>query len=375
VVVAIKVPDLGTTVDEVTLVAWLVEEGEPVKRGDLLAEIQTDKATTELESAAEGVLLKKVVPDNSTVRTGDILAYVGKPGESVPEVKPPAETAAPTTSVASASRPGSARVSPMVRNLAGKLGVDLSQVEGTGKGRMITREDVQRAAKAMPAAEPAAEKALPRSQAAVARAVLRSVRTIPHLRVNMSIDMSAAVALRANAKKAGETVSYDAVFLKAMAKALDAVPILAAKLEHDRITPPEGLHIAVTVSRGDELFLPVVRDVDKKGLPAVQREIADFAERAAKGDIRAEEMTDGCITLSNLGMYPIESFDAIIFPEHSAILSVGATQEKPVVAAGRVEIRPLANVTLSADHRLINGRAAAEFLSKVKEVIESGKLA
>jgi len=240
---------------------------------------------------------------------------------------------------------------------------------------MITREDVQRAAKAVPAAaEPPAGETLSRSQAAVARSVLQSARTIPHLRVNASIDMSAAVALRAEAKEAGEKISYDAIFLKALAKAVEAVPIVAAKLEGDRIARPEGVHIAVTISRGEELLLPVVRDADKKELSAVQREIADFAERAAKGEIRAEEMTRGCIALSNLGMYAIESFDAIIFPEHSAILAVGATREKPVAVAGRVEIRPLANVTLSTDHRLINGRAAAEFLMKLKETIESGEI-
>ena len=369
---AIKVPDLGTTVDEIKIIAWLVEEGESVKRGDILAEIQTDKATTELESVAEGVLLKQVVPADTDVAKGDLLAYVGKPGEAIPEPEMPAETLVEKELPAATPRPDTPKASPMVRNLAARLAIDLSKVEGTGRGGMITRDDVQRAAKAVPAAvEPAVGEPLSRAQAAVARAVLKSVQTIPHLRVTASIDMSAVQELRAKAKSAGEKISYDAIFLKALAKAIEAVPLVAAKLEGDRIIQPDGVHIAVAISRGDELLLPVVRDVNKKDLQTVQREITDFAERSDKGKIKPEEMTGGCMTLSNLGMYPIESFDAIIYPEHSAIFAVGATQPQPAVVADAVEIRPLAKVTLSVDHRLINGRAAAEFLAKVKEAIEA----
>jgi len=369
--VAVRAPDLGTTVDEVRLVAWLVEEGQSVKRGDALAEIETDKATTELESVAEGVLLKRVAPDDSVVGKGDILAYIGKAGESIPEPAAPVEAAAPPNPVASKSRPAAARISPMVRNLAGKLGVDLSRVEGTGAGGIITRADVKRAAKAAPEAG----QGLSRSQAAVAKAVLKSAQTIPHLRVNASIDMSTVMALRAKAEGTGEKISYDAILLKALAEALKAFPLIAAKLEGNRVVQREGRHIAVAMDRGGALFLPVVKNVDSKGLAEVQRDIVDFSGRAERAEIGPEEMTGGCMTLSNLGMFPIESFDAIVFPEHSAILAVGATQSKPVVVADRVEIRPLANVTLSVDHRLINGRTAAAFLAEVKKILESGEIA
>lgn len=368
--VAIRVPDLGTTVDKVKLVAWLVEEGEQVERGSFLAEVETDKAVSELESVAEGVLLKQVVPAGETANTGDIIAYVGKPGETVPEPEAQAGTTVTEKQPTLAASVNSPRTSSIVRNLAKKLGVDLAHVQGTGKGGMITREDVQRTAKAVPAGgEP-----LPRAQAAVAKAVLQSVQTIPHLRVTASMDMTAAQQLREEARASGKKLSYDAILLKALAKAIEAVPLVAAKLEGERIIHPEGIHLAIAVGRGEDLLLPVVRDVDKKEISAIQRDIADFAGRAGSGEIKPEEMTGGCMTLSNLGMYPIESFDAIIFPEHSAILSVGATQKKPVVVKDRVEIRSLALATLAVDHRLINGRTAAEFLSKVKEFIESGKL-
>ena len=295
------------------------------------------------------------------VTKGDVLAYVGKAGEPVPVERTAASSPA-------------ARVAPMVRNLAKKLGVELAGVQGTGRGGVLTREDILNASRtgATESASAAGEPLL-RSQAAVARAVLKSIREIPHLRLSASIDMSMVEKIRADSAAQGAKVSYDAVFLKALAKALEAVPLVAAKLEGDRIIQPKGLHVAVAIGRGDELLLPVVRDVNKKDLSTVQREIANLAERSDKGDLKPEELTGGCMTLSNLGMYAVESFDAIIFPEHSAILAVGAVQEKPVAAQGRVEIRPLAAVTLAVDHRLINGRTAAEFLARLKALLESGE--
>ena len=372
---AIRVPDLGTTVDEVKLLSWLVEEGDDVHRGDVIAEIQTDKATSALESVAEGVLLKRVVPPDTNVAKGDILAYVGKPGEAVPETGAPVEAPAAKASPAPAIRAGAPRVSPIVRNLASKLRIDLSRVEGTGKGGIITREDVQKAVESAPAAG-AGDKGEPlsRAQSAVAKAVLASVQSIPHLRVTASVDMTAAQTLREEAQSAGLKLSYDAIFLKALAMAIDAVPIVAAKLHGERIAKPHGRHIALAIGSNDELLLPVVRDVDRKDLSAVQSDIVDLADRAERKAVRPEELTGGCMALSNLGMYPIDAFDAIIFPEHSAILAVGSTRKKAVVVEDGVEIRPVAEVTLSVDHRLINGRAAAQFVTVVKKVMESGEM-
>lgn len=368
---AIKVPDLGTTVDTVKLVSWLVREGDSVKRGDALAEIQTDKATSDLESVAEGMVLKILVPADSTVEKGAVLAYVGQAGEAIPEGSKPAQGAqsAVASSAPVAAKGQGVKVAPVVRNLAEKLGVDLSKIQGTGQGGMITREDVLAASKADAAAS---GETLSRVQSAVAKAVLRSVQTMPHLRVNVSLDMTAAGRLREAAKNAGKKLSYDAIVLKALAGAIRDVPLVAAKLDGERIVRPKGIHIAIAVDRGGELYLPVVRDVDKKDLSALQRDIEDFAQRAEKGAIKPEEMTGGCMTLSNLGMYLVESFAAIIFPEHSAILALGAALRKPVAVGEKVEIRSVATATLAADHRLINGRTAAEFLSRLKEILESG---
>jgi pyruvate dehydrogenase E2 component (dihydrolipoamide acetyltransferase) len=386
VAVAIRLPDMGTNVEECKVLSWRIKPGEAVKRGDILADVETDKAVAELESTGEGILLEVVVKAGDLARSGDVLAYVGKPGDSVAgEGQATAATAvalaqgaAPT--VATSSRLGggqSLRVAPIVRNLAAKLGVDLGRVQGTGAGGVITREDVQRAGReraTTPIENAPPGELLPRAQAAVARAVQRSWKEIPHLSITASIDMTLAQEMRAKSDVDGARLSYEAIFLKAMARAAEALPLVTGKLVGERIVRPQGIHIALAIGLDNELFLPVVRDVDKKDLMSLQKEVADLVEKVKGGTLKADQMSGASMALSNLGMYPIEAFDAIIFPEHSTILTVGAIQLKPVILEGEVKARPVVTVKLAADHRLINGRTAAAFLSKVKEVIESGEI-
>ncbi len=365
----IRVPDLGTTVDEVRLVRWLIEEGQSVRRGQPIAEMETDKAATELESVAEGVLLKQMVPEDTEVGEGSVIAYVGEPGESVPvaeapEEEEPGREPKPSAAPEVGERP---RVSPVVRNLARKLEVNLGAVEGTGRGGTITREDVMRAGKAV-------GEALSRRQSAVARAVARSAREIPHLRLQTSVDMTAVERMRRSGESRGWKPGYDAVFLKTMAVALSAQPRLAARMQDDRVVPPEGMHLAVAVGVGSDLFLPVIRDVDTKSLSTLTEEVSDLARRAREGELRAEELTGGGMALSNLGMYPIEAFDALIFPDHGAMLSVGAVRRRVVPFGEDISVRPMATVRLAADHRIVNGRQCAEYLSVLKEALEEGKL-
>jgi pyruvate dehydrogenase E2 component (dihydrolipoamide acetyltransferase) len=430
--IAIKLPDMGTTVDECKVLAWKVKVGDSVKRGDVLADIETDKAVAELESTAEGVLLQCRVPAGTMARTGDVLAYVGRAGESVPgerageqevstssahQTEAPHRPDAGTTPalerhpssceegsfagsppgsepVLSLSKEGAApkapgwlqtgvipggppRVSPIVRNLAAKLGVDLGQLTGTGAGGIITREDVQRAHRQAAATSnaPSGAEQLSRMQAAVARAVEKSWREIPHLTIAASIDMERAIELREKSATRGAKVSYDAIFLKAMALACVKHPLFLAKLEGKRIVRSPGVHIALAVSFGDELQLPVIRDVDRKSLASLQAEIGELTATLKARALRADQLSGATMALSNLGMFPIDSFDAIIFPGHSSIITVGSVQTVATVVDGQVALGPRVNVKLAADHRLINGRAAAEFLSAVKQIIEAGNLA
>lgn len=382
--VAIKLPDMGTNVEECKVHAWRVQVGEAVKRGDVLADIETDKAVAELESTAEGILLQHVVPAGVMAKTGDVLAYVGQAGESIPDSSAPiAAKSVPAMVVAPAGPVASdlsrARVSPMVKNLAAKMGVDLARVRGTGVGGFITREDVLNAKPSAPApTAPAATGGISeqptRGQAAVARAVTRSWKETPHLYISMAIDMSAAVKARGKKGDGRVRPSFDAFFLKALASAIGAFPIFAARWEGDRIVKNSGIHVALAVSAGDDLLLPVIRDVNSKTLESLQSDIAAVAASVRAGTLKPEQMTGGCMALSNLGMYPVETFEGIIFPGHSSILTVGAARDTPVVIEGRVEIRPIATASLAADHRLINGRIAAEFLTKVKQTLEASEL-
>ena len=246
---------------------------------------------------------------------------------------------------------------------------------GTGPGGVITREDVQRASHEKSAqASPTPEGLLPHAQAAVARAVEKSWKEIPHLSVAASIDMTSAQELRARTLVDGARLGYDAIFLKAMALAAEGSPLVTAKLDGERVIRSEGTHIALAIGVEDELNLPVIRDVEKKDVATLHREIAALAANVKAHTLRAGQMTGASMALSNLGMYPIEAFDAIIFPGHSTILTVGAIQPKPAVQDGEVKVRPLVLAKLAADHRLINGRTAAKFLTRIKEIIESGEI-
>ncbi len=364
----IKVPELGDQTEDVRLIAWVVDEGQAVKVGDVVAEIETDKAAVELESEAEGVLLKQAASVGQTLKTGQVIAFIGEPGESVPE---PAEEKAPSPPQAAEVRQdtGRVRATPAARSLARELGVDLAQVNGTGKDGAISRDDVTVAAGSV---EASTGRKLTTMQSAVARAVSKSWREKPHIWLTTGIDMSAANDFRRRCTDAGERVSYDAIFIKAMAGAVEAEPVVSSRLEGEKIIPSDGAHIALTVGQDEELFMLVIRDADGKDLRTIQGEIEELVSRAKAGKLKTEQMTGAHIALSNLGKYPIESFDAIIFPEHSAVLAVGVVAEQPVAVNGNVEVRPVAGVSLAADHRLINGIHAAKFLTRVKETIESG---
>lgn len=365
--VPIVMPDLGTTVEEFRIMRWLVTEGDAVALGDELAEIETDKAVTALECTARGVVLRRLVDEDATVHTGDVLAYVGEMGESIPDTAPLTSSVEPvvhgTIPIAPASEQ-TPRVAPVVRNLARTLGVELSTVRGTGPNGLITREDVQRAAVA-----PAGNE-LSRTQRAVACAVTRSWSEIPHCYFTATIDMTAAQALRARSKADGAAISYDAMLLYAMARAVTAQPIFASRLDGERVQPVDGVHLALAVDIDNELLLPVLRDVPALSLSALQTEIDEVVAQAKAHNLPASRLAGACMALSNLGMYPLDSFMPIIFPEHNAILAVGAITPTPTAINGEVVIRPLLSATLAIDHRLINGRAAAALLTAMKSLLE-----
>jgi pyruvate dehydrogenase E2 component (dihydrolipoamide acetyltransferase) len=368
----IKMPDLGTTVETVTLVAWLKQEGEPVKRGEPLCEVETDKATDQLESVAAGVLLRQMVPANTEIQVGTIIAYVGSPGETIPE----AASAAP----AAAQEPGGQAIAPnnavgpkvplVIRNLAQREGIDLNSVVGTGPGGQITREDVLRAKQAAPARGTRGVP-LPKEQLSVARRVARSNREIPTVDLAASIDMSAVIhARRKLLEQSSRKVAYDSFFVFAAAQAIKQFPSFAAHADDEHLYAHEAIDVCLAISHEKRLYLPVVRGADKLALDAIQADVERLVQRTRSGQLGSADLAGGCFTVSNLGMYPIDCFQMIIPPEQSGALAVGAMREQPLVKDGQVIVRPVCTVVLSVDHRMINGAEAAEFLNCVKATLE-----
>jgi pyruvate dehydrogenase E2 component (dihydrolipoamide acetyltransferase) len=385
---AIIMPDFGTTVEQVKLVRWLKAVGDPVKRGEMLCEVETDKATSELESIAEGVLLKQVVPEGTDVQQGTVIAYVGAAGEVPPVAPPPKPADVAGAAAASPSSPATgsparragppagpaARISPMIRRLAEREGVDLAKVVATGSGGLVTREDVMRAKAGAAATAPRgpAGKPLPKEQLAVARTVARSNREIPTIDLTASIDMSAIIETRRKLlEQSGRKIAFDAFFVRAVAESIKRFPAFAGHADDECFFPHETIDVCVAVSHDQKLYLPAIRGADRLNLEEIQAEIERIVGGIRSGRVGLAELSGGAMTVSNLGMYAIESFQMIIPPEQSAALAIGAAQERPVVRLGQIVVRPLVTVALAVDHRMINGAEAAEFLGSVKDVLET----
>ncbi|MBN2211917.1 MAG: 2-oxo acid dehydrogenase subunit E2 [Sedimentisphaerales bacterium] len=380
----IRMPDLGTAVSQVTVVRWLKAEGDSVKRGEPLCEVETDKATSELESIAEGVLLRQVAAEGSTVEVGDVVAYVGRKGEVIEGVVS-AETTQEHKPVSAANTKTSAgansevKASPMIVNLAKRLGIDLNQVTPTGPGGQVTRSDVLQAKDApkvekasIVASAMAAQKLnLTKNQLSVSRTISTSWREVVPISLWAGINMNQAIALRE--KEGGaRKIAFDAIFVHAAAQVIREHPNFQCYYENDALVSVGGVNIAVAVSGEKGLFLPVVKNADQQSLKEIDRQVRDFAARAANDQLTLEELGGATFTISNLGMLPIDSFTAIIPPRQGAILTIGAIKNEVAFKADNCfGVNKVTQAILTVDHRFINGRDAAQFLSGVKEVMET----
>ncbi len=381
----IRMPDLGTVESELTIARWLKAPGETVAAGEALLEVETDKGVNPVESIASGVVLRRLFEDGARVGAGELIAWVGQPGDAIPgpAVSPaPAAAAAPRTAAAA----GAPRVPPVVRSLAERYGVDIAAVRGTGPNGMVTREDVLRAkAGGAPAAAPAPRAAGPAvspgaqsaNQAAVARKVAQSHREKPTFHVTALVDMSAVFAHREAAKRdSGSAPAWDAYLIASAGRAIAAFPALRRWMRGEEVREHPGVDVAFAVGSADELHAPVVRGADRKTIAQVAAEVAALVSKARAGGLGMADAAESCFLVSNLGMLPIESFDAIVYPEHAAALAAGAVAPTPAVRSdGSIVARPMARLTLTVDHRLVNGLAAASFLAAVKDFLEQGAFA
>jgi pyruvate dehydrogenase E2 component (dihydrolipoamide acetyltransferase) len=417
-------PRLSDTMEEGRIGRWLVAEGDAVHEGDVVAEIETDKATMEYQAYADGTVLRILVPDGETAPLGAPIAIIGEPGEQVTQqisapskesAAEPAETpsgdgqaarAEPAERPAAAQAPPSGngagaaaelRVSPIARRMADRAGIDLAPLAGRGSGPegRIVKVDVERliAGGAPAAAAPAAPAAPPRPHAALAPAVEDEIRelspmlkavarrmaeakaTIPHFYVSSEIDMTRAVRLRREVNEAladsGEKVSINDLIVRACAMALVRHPQAHRSYVDGRHAYHAHANVGIAVALDDGLIVPVLREADAKSLRTIGGETRDLVGRAREGKLKQTEIEGGTFTVSNMGMLDVSSFSAIINPPESAILAVGATAEKPVVVDGEVVVRSIMTVTLACDHRACSGADGARLLQTVKALLQA----
>ena len=393
---------------EGTVVRWLKDEGAQVDEGEPIAEIETDKAVVEFESHASGILHHIVVPEGTTVPVGQAIAVVGDAGEDVP--KPVFE--APTPEPASASpRPAAptvpaeprddgpaprsdvVRASPVARRLAEERGVDLSKITGTGPHGRITRDDVlavepeaelaklatplpaAREAEPLPAADTSEATPLSRMRRQVARVTVRSKAEKPHFYLTCDIDMARAMELRQQLNEAldpqGVHVTVNDLVVKACVEALKEHPKFNAVFQDDGIQMNEQVNIGVAMADEEGLIMPAIMDCAGKSLKELAVASKDLADRAKNGTLHPREYSGGTFAVSNLGMFDVTSFAAIIQPPQSAILAVGAVAKRPVVVDDDLAVADMMTATLSADHRIVDGAEGARFITEVKHLLES----
>ncbi|RPJ86305.1 MAG: 2-oxo acid dehydrogenase subunit E2 [Acidobacteria bacterium] len=386
----IIMPKLGQMTEESKVVRWLKREGETVAKGDMLLEIETDKAVMEIESFYDGTLLKILVQEGETVPVMATLAFVGKPGEKVAETARPADTdrhePAPTASVRESPRPSlpvpervlktsdRIRISPRAAGLAAARGVDVRRIQGSGPGGRIIERDVISALSSPPTAVAREGEPLSKIRRVIARRLTESYTKTPHFFATVKVDMSEIDRVRAALKDRSQHVSVTDFIIKAAALALVDFPLCNARTDGQVIVPGGGVHIGLAVALEEGLVVPVIRGADARTLLEISRMTRDLTEKARAGKLTPDEMTGGTFTVSNLGMLGVESFTAIINPGESAILAVSSTSLQPVVAGHEITARPIMKMTLSSDHRLIDGALAARFLNAIRSRLENKKL-
>ncbi len=402
----ITMPALSPSMTEGVLAKWHKKVGDTIKPGEVIAEVETDKATMDLEAYDKGTILQISAPEGSKVAINGRIAIVGEPGEKVDSLSAPTPVAsatpaaktvtssapAPTVAVAPVVAPmnmGRVKISPLAKKVAAEKGVDVSGVAGSGPGGRIVRRDVEsaqagstvRSSAGIFGGKPIAQDGVrPVSQmrAAIARRLVESKTTAPHFYVEREVDAAPLAKLRASAnaalEMAGEKLklSVNDFVLKAAVEALRRVPAVNSSWEGSSIRQHGAVHLAFAVALPDGLITPVIRNAHAKDFRTIAREAKDLGAKAKAGKLQPEEYTGGTFTVSNLGMIGVERFSAILNPPQAAILAVGATVKKPVVAAnGAIVPGEKMSLTVSADHRVVDGLMAGEFLKALVEVLES----
>jgi pyruvate dehydrogenase E2 component (dihydrolipoamide acetyltransferase) len=416
----IQLPALSPTMTEGKIVKWLKKEGESISSGEAIAEVETDKSNLEVEAFDDGVLLKILVPEGETGKVGAPIAVIGQKGEKFEASAAPAKAAAPAPAPAKpqpeergqkpggpaqvvpirrAEEPapaasednGRLRASPLAKRMAREEGLDLAGVQGSGPSGRIVKRDVeaaigqagQAAAVAKAPAPRAAPVAVPmfgrREPEVIPISGMRKIIAqrmaevkpgVPHFYVTIDIDMEEAAKVREQAKAAEVKISVNDLIVKAAAMALRRQPKVNVSLQGDRILQFNTADVGIAVAIEDGLITPVIRDADQKSLGTIGAEARELAERARRKALKPEEYSGGSITVSNLGMFGVDSFIAVINPPQASIVAVGAVADKAVVRDGKVVVRKTMSATFSGDHRVVDGALGAQYLQELKALLE-----
>ena len=420
--IELKMPALSPTMEEGTLAKWLVKEGDKVNSGDILAEIETDKATMEFEAVDEGTVAKILVPEGAEgVKVGQPIALLAGEGEDVGKAAaapkadtPPPAAPAPAPAPKAVETPKSApapaaagpqaaskaagdriKASPLARRIAEEKGIDLSSVQGTGPGGRIVKADIEQAPAGAPAAAPAPAAAAPAKpqlapasteiphesvklsnmRKTIARRLSEAKQTVPHIYLTVDINLDALLKLRGELNKGlearGVKLSVNDLLIKALAMALIEVPGCNVSFAGDQLIQYKRADISVAVSIPGGLITPIVANADGKSVSAIAKEVHELAARAREGKLQPHEYEGGTASLSNMGMYGIKQFEAIINPPQGMIMAIGAGEKRPYVIKDSLQIATVMSATGSFDHRAIDGADGAKLMQAFKWLVEN----
>ena len=404
----VLMPQMGYDMREGAVVKWRKQEGQEVGRGEVLAEIETDKAVVEMEALVAGTILKVVVPEGKTVPVGSTIAFIGKPGEAIPDVSSeesspePESQQSPTkaeqakpSSIVSKTEPatpkskGQVRASPVARRIAKEKGIDLALVNGTGPGGRIVEKDLLNyesqqekpavVSEGVGSTEQMEKKTveLTRMRQAIARITFESKQQAPHFYVSVDVDMSRAMSLRKQINedlKNELRVSVNDLIIKATTKALDNFPNFNASFNQNQLEVYPYVNMGIAIALKEGLIVPAIPNCQNKSLVEIAKASSELGARAREGKLSTEEYTGGTFSVSNLGMFNVDSFAAIIFPPNAAVLAVGSVKAQPVVKEGEIQIADVMNATISVDHRVADGAEAAQFITEIKRYLEQPML-
>ena len=389
--IKVKMPNLSQTTDEVKLLRWLVKEGEKVKKGDILCEVETDKVNMEVESFTDGMVLKLIGEPENQIKAGSVIAVIGKEGEELTE-KPDVDIKTSEEkkelkndlNVDKYKRikksPPKVRATKLVQSLAAKKSVDLSEVKGTGPRKTITKKDLEDYIESKKKGIVESQKIIDKNQKyynltpnqqAVSSNLVKSKENIPHYYLKAEIFADNLIKKRINDKKAGRIISMYSYFVFYSAKALERFPKLNGYFKDSRIYKNSQINVGFAVASEDELYVPVIKEANSKNLYKIDEEVKWLVSKAQNKKLEPEDISGGTFTISNLGIYPIDEFYGIINYPQAVLLATGRIKKTlSITDDNNMTVRNVFSITGSFDHRIANGALAASFLTEMKKLLE-----